>query len=175
VQGRPDLGSDATATSDVPQGPRADFGHVVVAAEHLTSKGAYVACSRGSRSCIVHTPDKARLIKNLAEGNRRAPLDVLSEFFRRDLTGFGSLLTFGQLPHFVNQEHLETTATILHADLDAFYASVEQLLDPSLRGSPIAVGGGVVLAASYEARVCGVRGGYVRQTCARALSAARFC
>ncbi|RWD01756.1 MAG: DNA polymerase IV, partial [Mesorhizobium sp.] len=44
---------------------------------------------------------------------------------------------------------METTATILHADLDAFYASVE----------PIAVGGGVVLAASYEARAFGVRGG----------------
>lgn len=54
---------------------------------------------------------------------------------------------------------MEATATTLHADLDAFYASVEQLLDPSLRGRPIAVGGGVVLAASYEAKAFGVRGG----------------
>ncbi len=45
---------------------------------------------------------------------------------------------------------------ILHADLDAFYASVEQLLNPSLRGKPVLVGGGIVVAASYEAKAMGV-------------------
>lgn len=48
-------------------------------------------------------------------------------------------------------------ATILHADLDSFYASVEQRDDPRLRGRPVIVGAGVVLAASYEAKACGVR------------------
>src|SRR5438046_10318694 len=64
---------------------------------------------------------------------------------------------------------MDSTGTILHADLDAFYASVEQLLEPRLRGKPIAVGGGVVLAAAYEARAFGVRSGMpgrrARQLC----------
>ncbi len=49
-----------------------------------------------------------------------------------------------------------STATILHADLDSFFASVEQRDDPSLRGEPTIVGAGVVLAASYEAKAHGV-------------------
>src|SRR5215217_1628519 len=48
-------------------------------------------------------------------------------------------------------------ATVLHADLDAFFASVEQRDQPRLRGRPVIVGGGVVLAASYEAKAVGVR------------------
>jgi len=49
-----------------------------------------------------------------------------------------------------------TGATIMHADLDSFYASVEQRDDPSLRDRPVIVGGGIVLAASYEAKRRGV-------------------
>jgi DNA polymerase IV len=63
--------------------------------------------------------------------------------------------------------------TILHADLDAFYAAVEQRDNPSLRGRPVIVGGGVVLAASYEAKACGVRtamgGARARALCPRAV------
>jgi DNA polymerase IV len=64
-------------------------------------------------------------------------------------------------------------ATILHADLDSFYASVEQRDDPGLRGRPVIVGGGVVLAASYEAKAYGVRtamgGVQARRLCPRAV------
>jgi DNA polymerase IV len=64
-------------------------------------------------------------------------------------------------------------ATILHADLDAFYASVEQRDDPTLRGRPVIVGAGVVLAASYQAKAHGVRtamgGAQARRLCPQAV------
>ena len=64
-------------------------------------------------------------------------------------------------------------ATILHADVDAFYASVEQRDDARLRGRPVIVGGGIVLAASYEAKAYGVRtamgGARARRLCPQAV------
>jgi DNA polymerase-4 len=64
-------------------------------------------------------------------------------------------------------------ANILHADLDSFFASVEQRDDPRLRGKPVIVGGGVVLAASYEAKAFGIQtamgGRQAKRLCPRAI------
>ena len=64
-------------------------------------------------------------------------------------------------------------ATILHADVDAFFAAVEQRDDPQLRGRPVIVGAWIVLAASYEAKAHGVRTAMsvarARRLCPRAI------
>jgi DNA polymerase-4 len=77
------------------------------------------------------------------------------------------------IEHMCEHGEVPAEATILHADLDAFYASVEQRDDPRLRGRPVIVGAGVVLAASYEAKACGVRtamgGRQARLLCPRAV------
>jgi conjugative relaxase-like TrwC/TraI family protein len=82
-------------TSHKAQGWTAD--HVVVAAERLSSKGAYVACSRGRGSCFVHTPDKAHLIERLPEGNRRAALDALSETYPKNASIVNRVRAWKQL------------------------------------------------------------------------------
>jgi DNA polymerase IV len=68
---------------------------------------------------------------------------------------------------------VSSEATILHADVDSFYASVEQRDDPRLRGRPVIVGAGVVLAASYEAKAFGIRtpmgGAQARRLCPNAV------
>jgi DNA polymerase-4 len=68
---------------------------------------------------------------------------------------------------------VSSEATILHADVDSFYASVEQRDDPLLRGRPVIVGAGVVLAASYEAKAYGIRtpmgGAQARRLCPHAV------
>ena len=75
-------------------------------------------------------------------------------------------------------EHVfvSSEAAILHADLDSFFASVEQRDDPRLRGRPVIVGGGVVLAASYEAKAFGVGsamgGAKARRLCPHAVGRA---
>jgi DNA polymerase-4 len=74
---------------------------------------------------------------------------------------------------FVSRIASRAEASILHADLDSFYASVEQRDAPRLRGRPVIVGGGVVLAASYEAKAYGVRtamgGRQAKALCPRAI------
>jgi DNA polymerase-4 len=70
---------------------------------------------------------------------------------------------------FVPEPQADPEPTILHADLDSFYASVEQRDHPNLRGRPVIVGAGVVLAASYEAKAFGIRtamgGAQARRLC----------
>src|SRR5438067_4773630 len=116
-------------------------------------KAAWAAqpdCSSSGRPCFHSGPDWRSTTRNIAMSGVLAQAALLCEHM------------------FVSGE-----ATILHADVDAFYASVEQRDDPALRGRPVIVGGGVVLAASYEAKAHGVRtamgGRQARRLCPRAI------
>jgi len=71
-------------TSHASQSKTAD--HVIVAAERLDAKAAYVACSRGRFSCTVHTPDKKALLDRIPDGNRASALDLLKSSMARSPT-----------------------------------------------------------------------------------------
>jgi conjugative relaxase-like TrwC/TraI family protein len=94
-------------TSHKSQSKTAD--HVVVAAERLDAKAAYVACSRGRLSCSLHTPDKASLFDRLPSGDRTAAMDVLADGIppkvRQSMLGRADLMA--QLPEHQSEQELQ--------------------------------------------------------------------
>ena len=100
----------------------------------------------------------------------------MPEFFTTEQFGPTGSVLAGCEHRFVTERTVNEgtgRASIMHADLDAFYASVEQRDDPKLRDRPVIVGGGVVLACSYEAKARGVRtamnGGQAKRLCPEAI------
>jgi hypothetical protein len=81
--------------------------HVIVAAEWLDAKSAYVACSRGKASCTIHTPDKTHLLERLPEGTRRAALDVLSESVKQVPEEIGSRILAARISAWARLKQVE--------------------------------------------------------------------
>jgi conjugative relaxase-like TrwC/TraI family protein len=99
-------------TSHKAQSKTAD--HVIVAAERLNAKAAYVACSRGRQSCSIHTPDKANLLARLPDGNRAAALDILPREGRAVPEVAARPIAWGKTLHPRTQSH-DLPGRILHA------------------------------------------------------------
>jgi conjugative relaxase-like TrwC/TraI family protein len=81
--------------------------HVIVAAEWLDAKSAYVACSRGKATCTIHTPDKVHLLERLPEGTRRAALDVLSESVKQVPEEIGSRILAARISAWARLKQVE--------------------------------------------------------------------
>ena len=139
-RGAADLGDRRRRDGDVGRAPgRAGaVDHEAVADDERAGVGMAQSPSASRDRCIRATPDPADPARTRTawHGVPRAPM--CEHVFRCSMS--------------------RTDASILHADLDSFFASVEQRDDPALRGRPVLVGGGVVLAASYEAKAFGSHG-----------------
>jgi conjugative relaxase-like TrwC/TraI family protein len=111
--------------------------HVVVAAERLTAKAAYVACSRGQVSCMVHTPDKTALLDRLPAGNREATLDLLGADHSLARKALDRTLAWAQSAggraRMLPEALRKTAARILHRNPVLFDAAIREPHVPQYR------------------------------------------
>ncbi|HUI52135.1 MAG TPA: hypothetical protein VLX60_10140, partial [Terriglobales bacterium] len=99
-------------------------------------------------------------VEEVKEKEGTSTLPMRQESSSSSFTSFPSLTSFTSLfsTNWLGKTRAaEKTPHIVHVDVDAFFASVEQVLNPKLRGKPVLVGRGVVASASYEAKFRGVK------------------